>query len=603
MDLSSHRNSGHQVPSGDGSGASGATGPGSGANGMMSPHGFFAGLAGHMGSPHQHHGHHQQHHGQHHATHHHHHHGGIPPTAAAAAAAMLLRASERYQRTPKCARCRNHGVVSALKGHKRYCRWRDCACAKCTLIAERQRVMAAQVALRRQQAQEENEARELGLLYTVPSGGINNMSQQTGSQGPTGQESPSRSMSDRSGSGGKSANRGDSVCESSANNGYESGVKRLNFAGREAGQHPPGSLSSNCTAANERDESSHYHSFMNRKGEGLLVPVDPVSPGTNRASKMSNNSMSPKSPLLMDSDSEDAGDSDNHSHPTDEPELPSDRTKFDLPDVDDNASALDATSGGGGGSEPEAANKRAPLDTLARLFPQTKRATLKSTLDRCDGDVLRAIEQLVYHNNNPQPDSNNALNTNAVNAEGPPAGNHQHKRKSLQHSSSGTREKQMPRYNHHQHHLHQQAEASLQWKNCLSAVGSGFPNAGSMTGSSSRPPMFPIQSGYFPAAFGYGASSFLAGSFLRPDYPVFPGMNLLASAGGSAQSAPLEPVNPASYAAYHSTPNVVLHHTSPGSGGGAGGVIKQENELGVITSENQSNSPRSDRSERSPYSD
>lgn len=70
---------------------------------------------------------------------------------------------------PNCARCRNHRMKIALKGHKRYCKFRSCKCDKCNLTTERQRVMARQTALRRAQAQDEALMKN-GDIYFLQSG-------------------------------------------------------------------------------------------------------------------------------------------------------------------------------------------------------------------------------------------------------------------------------------------------------------------------------------------------------------------------------------------------------------------------------------------------
>uniref|UniRef100_UPI00398F3E64 doublesex- and mab-3-related transcription factor A1-like n=1 Tax=Pristiophorus japonicus TaxID=55135 RepID=UPI00398F3E64 len=267
-----------------------------------------------------------------------------------AAAAAAAAAAERYPRTPKCARCRNHGVVSALKGHKRFCRWRDCMCAKCMLIAERQRVMAAQVALRRQQAQEENEARELQFMYA----------------------------------GGGAAEAGLAMAAAAA---AASGLIPVS----RAVSTPYEIFAAECQKQKEGQKSPKYELFYNGSmSRSVLQPSHSLASETGG----SDVNLRDKAGNLEALENDSAQFSPSPDPPSEDADSPRSVTPSDIESGSecDKPKELAKVMANLPGSS---SNHRAPIDILTKVFPNHTRDKLECILANCKGDVVQAIEQVL----------------------------------------------------------------------------------------------------------------------------------------------------------------------------------------------------------------
>nr|XP_013999084.1 unnamed protein product [Salmo salar] len=273
----------------------------------------------------------------------------------------VTQARAPLQRTPKCARCRNHGVLSWLKGHKRYCRFKDCTCEKCILIIERQRVMAAQVALRRQQANESLESLIPESLRALP--GITVPGPGEGNQGLP----PRSGGMDLLWTSKQTANMQDLSEDTS---GDHSGGENGGGSGSEKDQDPSSS-----------PEGSKPSCF---------TPEPPDTPNQAEECRYSFPQPIPSLPLPL-------------AFPktcSTSPEPKADSPTKGYPGVGagglpgDHSLVIEGLSGSVSLPFNLRAN-RPPLEVLKKIFPSHKPPVLELILQGCGGDLVGAIEVLL----------------------------------------------------------------------------------------------------------------------------------------------------------------------------------------------------------------
>ncbi|TKS77941.1 Doublesex- and mab-3-related transcription factor 3 [Collichthys lucidus] len=251
------------------------------------------------------------------------------------------------QRTPKCARCRNHGVLSWLKGHKRYCRFKDCTCEKCILIIERQRVMAAQVALRRQQANESLESLIPESLRVLPGIGIPGAGE--GNQG-----APPRTE--------------ELELRWSSNDPVQAGAQTCTEPTEDGPDEGSGGENGGSSSDKEQDPVS---SPEGSKPNSCYTPEPPETPSQQEESRFSISK---------------AGSTEKET----KPESP---LKYPVSPAEQSV-LIEGLAGSINLPFSLRAN-RPPLEVLRKIFPAHKPPVLELILRGCGGDLVGAIEVLL----------------------------------------------------------------------------------------------------------------------------------------------------------------------------------------------------------------